>query len=169
VYKGRLFGTDVAVKILEKKKKKSAESKPKADSMNGAIEPNAAIPANGGGGLEATGQDVVENAINAAEEAKCVVQSEVEGERGPKESSHSHSHSTQSQRGSEKESSCGSQNEVIRYEIGMMSEINHPNILKFLGTCQSRELGQCIIVEYIDGGTLLLFFFIGCFVFALIR
>lgn len=39
-----------------------------------------------------------------------------------------------------------------QYEIGLMSEINHPNILKFLGTCQSSEIGQCIILEYIDGG-----------------
>lgn len=150
MYKGRLFGTDVAVKILEKKKKKPADAKPDASLSDERMPPLQ--PVNTNTNTHTNGPEALQGGIEAmmrrAEEG---FEKEKEKEKQAAKESQSHS---QSHRGSEKDSSCGSQNEVIRYEIGMMSEINHPNILKFLGTCQSRDLGQCIIVEYIDGGRL---------------
>jgi len=47
----------------------------------------------------------------------------------------------------------GSANQ-IQYEIGLMGDTHHPNILTFLGTCTKDDFGQCIITEYIDGGCL---------------
>eukprot|EP01128_Nolandella_sp_AFSM9_P006863 TRINITY_DN3619_c0_g1_i1.p1 TRINITY_DN3619_c0_g1~~TRINITY_DN3619_c0_g1_i1.p1 ORF type:complete len:517 (+),score=81.17 TRINITY_DN3619_c0_g1_i1:47-1552(+) len=43
---------------------------------------------------------------------------------------------------------------ATQYEIGLMSEIRHPNIVLFLGTCHHRTYGTCILTEYIDGGSL---------------
>jgi len=41
----------------------------------------------------------------------------------------------------------------IQYEIGLMGDTHHPNVVTFLGTC-TKDIGQCIITEYIEGGCL---------------
>lgn len=173
VYKGRLFGTDVAVKILEKKKKGVIPDEMKVNQSTDSLRSIGSLGVDSGlGGSDGfrVGSDGVDR--GASEEERTHVASSTGQARPSNEDleldmseddeseacdeenglSQAQELSTGSHKTSERDSSCGSQNEVIRYEIGVMSEINHPNILKFLGTCASRELGQCIIVEYIDGG-----------------
>jgi len=42
----------------------------------------------------------------------------------------------------------------ISNEVGLMSDIRHPNIVLFMGFCEKQKFGRCIITEYIAGGTL---------------
>lgn len=40
----------------------------------------------------------------------------------------------------------------FEYEVGLMSEIHHPNILMFLGASTTDEGVPCIITEYLERG-----------------
>jgi len=44
--------------------------------------------------------------------------------------------------------------EKIRNEVGLMSDIRHPNIVLLMGFCEKPNFGRCIVTEFIAGGTL---------------